>query len=1013
MVTATKVEGRTGGVALVHRQSEGWGLESTRSFGANVIKTTLVCGRQRKVLIGAYIPPSEEDGSTLDCIQQARDSVRNPNWPVILLGDLNVDLDNPAGNNPAGAERRLETAALVDSLGVQPVIKWFKQSRKRRYRGWTFRQVREGRLIGSVTDHVLSSCMKSFLNCQLKIPRFDTDHTMLVATLSLCSVKHHRRYVRCRSKYPLQSPSGDARNEADVLLEDLLKAKERKEKTDGRKASWVSDATWKLVSQKASARKRGDRRALRSLKVLVRRSFRKDRRNRAKVAALEAQQYLAGGEIRKAFGAIKGWYRDAGPRPAKPSREDINATRREYIKLYTPQDPVGDPIPIHAEPVVINDDAPTEDEVVEAVHKLSTNKAAGATGLKAEDLKEWLKKARPTDPEQEPDPDSVELWEKVLEIVRLAFVEGVMPKQFAEGIFVLIPKSDAGEYRGIALLEIMYKVVSSIVNSRLLAAVKFDDSLHGNRPKRGTGTAIMEAKLLAQVRCRIDEPLFMVFVDLKKAYYSLDRERAMLILEGYGVGANICRIISMMWQGDTLVPRQAGYYGKAFKAKRGVRVGDVMSPTVFNIVVDAVVRHWKHLHNPVEFEELALFYADDGMITGTDQARVQASLDAITSSFATVGLKMNSRKTKFMVMAGGRHRLHMRSAAYRRKQTGEGATYRERMAEKVQCLRCGALVRRSYLKRHQTSGRCITASKTYQPPTPVREQVANEQAITQTVEPNSYQVSIPRGHPGEVDCPVEGCPFRVRANERSKRGNLRTHFRLRHVRDTICVEEEGQLPRCTKCGIFMRDANSEKHYASVDCRKFALVREKEVRAERQVSALQVTFTVGGEEIERVKQFRYLGRILDEDDDDSFAAGRQLARARAKWRRFGMVLRSEGVNPRAMGYFYKAVVQAVLLYGSETWILTEGLKRQFQSFHSRVARFLTGKHIRPREDGSWHCPPTAGVLEEAGLETVEEYILRRRQTVRGFVRHRPMYQHCMLSAATGVTARRTVWWRLPV
>ena len=37
-----------------------------------------------------------------------------------------------------------------------------------------------------------------------------------------------------------------------------------------------------------------------------------------------------------------------------------------------------------------------------------------------EDLKDWLKKACPTNPELEPDPDAIELWEKVLEIVRLA-----------------------------------------------------------------------------------------------------------------------------------------------------------------------------------------------------------------------------------------------------------------------------------------------------------------------------------------------------------------------------------------------------------------------------------------------------------------------------------------------------------------------------------------------------------------------------------------------------------------
>ena len=111
----------------------------------------------------------------------------------------------------------------------------------------------------------------------------------------------------------------------------------------------------------------------------------------------------------------------------------------------------------------------------------------------------------------------------------------------------------------------------------------------------------MEAKLLSQLRCRIDEPLYMVFIDLKKAFYSLDRERAMRILELYGVGENLRRIIRTVWAGDTMVPRQAGYFGKPFLAERGVRVGDNMSPTIFNIVIDAVVHHWEHVHEPVQF----------------------------------------------------------------------------------------------------------------------------------------------------------------------------------------------------------------------------------------------------------------------------------------------------------------------------------------------------------------------------------------------------------------------------
>ena len=41
-----------------------------------------------------------------------------------------------------------------------------------------------------------------------------------------------------------------------------------------------------------------------------------------------------------------------------------------------------------------------------------------------------------------------------------------------------------------------------------------------------------------------------------------------------------------------MVARVGGYYGEAFKGAWGVTQGDPLSPTIFNVVVDAVVRHW-------------------------------------------------------------------------------------------------------------------------------------------------------------------------------------------------------------------------------------------------------------------------------------------------------------------------------------------------------------------------------------------------------------------------------------
>ena len=72
----------------------------------------------------------------------------------------------------------------------------------------------------------------------------------------------------------------------------------------------------------------------------------------------------------------------------------------------------------------------------------------------------------------------------------------------------------------------------------------------------------------------------------------MDKSRCLEILEGYGVGPITRRLLKTYWRRLTMVARAGGYYGEAFKGARGVTQGDPLSPTIFNVVVDAVVRHW-------------------------------------------------------------------------------------------------------------------------------------------------------------------------------------------------------------------------------------------------------------------------------------------------------------------------------------------------------------------------------------------------------------------------------------
>ena len=68
-------------------------------------------------------------------------------------------------------------------------------------------------------------------------------------------------------------------------------------------------------------------------------------------------------------------------------------------------------------------------------------------------------------------------------------------------IVVLIPKGMSGNYRGIGLLEVIWKLLERVLDARLLE-VELHDYLHGFWAKRGCGTGIIEAKLLQQLAFR-------------------------------------------------------------------------------------------------------------------------------------------------------------------------------------------------------------------------------------------------------------------------------------------------------------------------------------------------------------------------------------------------------------------------------------------------------------------------------------------------------------------------------
>ncbi len=141
-------------------------------------------------------------------------------------------------------------------------------------------------------------------------------------------------------------------------------------------------------------------------------------------------------------------------------------------------------------------------------------------------------------------------------------------------------------------------------------------------------------------------------------------------------------------------------------------------------------------------------------------------------------------------------------------------------------------------------------------------------------------------------------------------------------------------------------------------------------------------------------FRYLGRILAQDDDDVRAVRNQIKKVGEIWARVGQVLMANNTPPKVSAKFYKAVMQSVLLYGSKTWNLLTTALAWLEGFHICAAYRMAEKH-KPKKGPHhrWVYPWSSNVLQECGMATILHYIDIKRATNFQYMVEQPFYEAC--------------------
>jgi hypothetical protein len=330
---------------------------------------------------------------------------------------------------------------------------------------------------------------------------------------------------------------------------------------------------------------------------------------------------------------------------------------------------------------------------------------------------------------------------------------------------------------------------------------------------------------------------------------------------------------------------------------------------------------------------------------------------------------MNAAKTKAMITDPGHIPIGMTSPAYKFRMTGQGVSEREKRKLPTTCPECGKRMNESSVARHMRQVHHIYQDAREQP---VSRRLFSDQA-------NSYTVAFPRGERLERNCPVPDC-----VGKATNGFDMRKHFAKRHPLDEIIIESEGLLPRCNLCNMHISLAYLGSHQQSELCRKIQSRNSNVVAVQRANAARRLQFNLGEHQLEKVDSFLYLGRWMMSNDGDMLAIDNNVKKARAKWACLSRVLSREGANPKIMAQFYISIVMSVLLYGSETWVITAENYKGLEKFHNTVARKIARLPIKyDVGQEEWIRPSMEQVFQLSGLSPLYDYLYQRRQYVQEF------------------------------
>eukprot|EP00745_Piridium_sociabile_P040226 TRINITY_DN767_c0_g1_i3.p1 TRINITY_DN767_c0_g1~~TRINITY_DN767_c0_g1_i3.p1 ORF type:complete len:1045 (-),score=247.16 TRINITY_DN767_c0_g1_i3:182-3316(-) len=438
--------------------------------------------------------------------------------------------------------------------------------------------------------------------------------------------------------------------------------KEKQEAFD----SWLSD--------KRSVSKHE---CLKHLRNKVQRELRQMEDKWWEAKAAELQQYAEEHNTKKLFDGLKTVY---GPSsnamaPVRSTDGTLLTERSDIVQRWTDhfsqllnrpsqidQQAIQD---IPQRPVIESlDDPPTLDEVTKAIKQLQPGKAPGPDGIPPELYKEGGKT----------------LTAKLTELMQQFWTEGSVPQDFKDANIVHLYKNkgdraSCDNHRGISLLSIAGKIMARVILNRITSNLLDDvvsESQCGFRRNRGTIDMIFAIRQI-QEKCREqNKHLYVLFVDLTKAFDTVSREGLWVILSRLGCPPKFITIIRSFHDGMMARVIENGSMSDPFPVSNGVKQGCVLAPTLFSLLfatmlfaamsqTDAGItiryrtdgrffdlRRLKTRTKVLEALVRDFLFADDCALAAHSEPDLQELANCLSAAARSFGLTISLKKTEVL-----------------------------------------------------------------------------------------------------------------------------------------------------------------------------------------------------------------------------------------------------------------------------------------------------------------------------------------------------------------------------